>query len=155
MLMNLYFLRHGAADWPEWDKRDDDRPLTQKGKKVTRRVAKMLCKLDVAPSVILTSPLPRALQTAEIAAKCLKVELRQERVLGKGFNAAKLRDLLKRNKLEQLMIVGHEPDFSGVIRAVTGADLKLAKSGVARVDIGQDADAGRLIWLFPPKLAKK
>ena len=153
--MKIYFFRHADAEWPDWDKPDDERPLTKKGEKQTRRVAKMLCDLKVAPRVILTSPLPRALQTAVIAAKKLGAQLRQHRSLAKGFNAAKLHALLKRNKADELMLVGHEPDFSGVIRAVTGGDVKLCKAGVARVDLADGADAGQLIWLLPPKLAKR
>ena len=66
--MKLYFLRHGKADWPNWDKPDDERPLTEDGKKETATVAKLLARLEIAPA-ILTSPLPRASQTAEIAGK--------------------------------------------------------------------------------------
>lgn len=153
--MRLYLLRHGQADWPDWDKPDDERPLTKRGRKQMRRVAKMLCKLNVSPDVILTSPLPRAEQTARIAAKHLCVEMRIEPTLGKGFNAAQLRKLLKANRVAELMIVGHEPDFSAVIRVITGADVKLLKAGIARVDFEEGADAGQLVWLLQPKLARK
>jgi phosphohistidine phosphatase len=150
--MTLYLLRHGEADWPNWDKPDDERPLTKKGKKEMRRVAKFLCELDVAPAWILTSPLPRAQQTAKIVAKCLKIDLREEAALRPGFNAVKLKKLLGIDA--DLMIVGHEPDFSGVIRTLTGANVKLAKAGVARVDLEDNRTRGRLIWLVPPKVTK-
>ena len=153
--MKLYLLRHGKADWPNWDKPDDERPLTKKGKKEIRCVARLLCRLQVDSAVVLSSPLPRALETAEIVAKRLGAPLQQERGLGKGLNAAKLRDILKRNKVDELMLVGHEPDFSGVIRTVTGGEVKLAKGGIARIDIDEGQDAGRLIWLLSPKLAQK
>src|SRR5438874_1688523 len=70
--MQLYFLRHGEADWPGWTKPDDERPLTDFGKKEVRQVAKFLSRLKVKLDSIVTSPLPRALQTAEIAAEQLK-----------------------------------------------------------------------------------
>ncbi len=152
--MKLYFLRHGIADWPEWDRPDDERPLTKKGKKEMRRVAKFLRELEVRPAVILSSPLPRAWQTAEIAAEFLKVELREERELKKGFNAAKLRKMISRHAGEELMLVGHEPDFSAVIRVLTGGDVKLKKGGLARVDLGDREESARLIWLLPPKVAR-
>ena len=151
--MTLYLLRHGQADWPDWDKPDDERPLTKKGKKEMRRVAEFLGKLKVAPSLILSSPLPRAWQTAEIVAECLHVALREESALGPGFSAAKLKTILQRNQETELMIVGHEPDFSAVIHALTGGDVKLAKAAIARVDLEGDGTAGRLIWLLPPKVA--
>ncbi|CAN5602721.1 phosphohistidine phosphatase SixA [soil metagenome] len=152
--MKLYFLRHGKSDWPNWDKPDDERPLTKKGKKEMCHVARLLCKLKITPAM-LTSPLPRARQTAEIVADCLCLELREEKSLGQGFTAAKLRQILKSNEVDELMLVGHEPDFSAVIRSLTGANIKLSKAGVARVDLEQGTQAGCLIWLLPPKLAKR
>ena len=94
--------------------------------------------------MILSSPLPRAWQTAEIAAEYLELELREERDLAKGFNVAKLRKILSRHGDEDLMIVGHDPGFTDVIRALTGGDVKLAKGGLARVDLEDGAESGRL-----------
>jgi phosphohistidine phosphatase SixA len=53
------------------------------------------------------------------------------------------------------MVVGHEPDFTKTISALTGASLKLSKAGVALVDVDFSSQKGRLLWLFPPKIAKK
>jgi phosphohistidine phosphatase len=153
--MQLYFLRHGEADWPGWTKPDDERPLTDFGKKEVRQVAKFLNRLNVKPGLIVTSPLPRALQTAEVAAKQLKTKLRQDEALEPGFGVSQLRTVLKRHRSKVLMLVGHEPDFSSVISALSGASLKLSKAGVALVDIDQEAQEGRLLWLFPPKFSRK
>src|SRR5213592_1075211 len=153
--MQLHFLRHGEADWPGWTKPDDERPLTDFGKKEVRQVAKFLNRLKVKPDLIVTSPLPRALQTAEVAAEQLKTKLRQDEALEPGFGISELRSLLKRHGSKVLMVVGHEPDFSSVISALTGASLKLSKAGVAFVDIDPDTEKGRLLWLFPPKVARK
>jgi phosphohistidine phosphatase len=153
--MQLYFLRHGEADWPGWTKPDDERPLTDFGKKEVRQVAKFLNRLKVKPDSIVTSPLPRALQTAEVAAEQLKTKLRQDEALEPGFGISELRTVLKRHRSKVLMLVGHEPDFSSVISALTGASLKLSKAGVALVDIDPEAQEGRLLWLFPPKFARK
>ena len=153
--MKLYLLRHGKADWPDWTKPDDERPLTKEGKGEMRRIARFLHDVNVAPAMVLSSPLPRAWQTAEIAAGALGVELREEPVLRKGFTAAKARALIQRAKGADLMLVGHEPDFSAVIRALTGGTVKLGKGGIARIDLGDDAAAGRLTWLIPPKIARK
>jgi phosphohistidine phosphatase len=153
--MQLYFLRHGEADWPGWTKPDDERPLTDFGKREVRQVAKFLNRLKVKPDLIVTSPLPRALQTAEVAAEQLKTKLRQDEALEPGFGISELRTVLKRHRSKVLMLVGHEPDFSSVISALTGASLKLSKAGVALVDIDPEAQEGRLLWLFPPKFARK
>jgi phosphohistidine phosphatase len=153
--MQLYFLRHGEADWPGWTKPDDERPLTDFGKKEVRQVAKFLNRLKVKPDLVVTSPLPRALQTAEVAAEQLKTKLRQDEALEPGFGISELRTVLKRHRSKVLMLVGHEPDFSSVISALTGASLKLSKAGVALVDIDPEAQEGRLLWLFPPKFTRK
>jgi phosphohistidine phosphatase len=154
--MKVYFVRHADADWPDWIKPDDERPLTKKGKKQARRVGRRLCELGVEPAFAFTSPLPRAAQTAEIVAKRLCLEAEEEPALGKGFDLAALRKILQRAEGWNLMIVGHEPDFSAVIRKLTGGNVKLAKGGVARVDLESATSAkGTLVWLITPKIAKR
>ena len=153
--MELYFLRHGEADWPDWKKPDDERPLTKHGKKEMREVAAFLKRVKATPDLIVTSPLPRASQTAEIAAERLKVKCRKDNLLEPGFGRPDLERLLKKYPEESLMIVGHEPDFSEVISELTGASLKLSKAGIALVDLNHSWRGGRLLWLFPPKIATK
>ena len=153
--MELYFLRHGEAEWPEWKKPDDERPLTKRGKNEMHEVAAFLVRLKVRPALILTSPLPRAAQTAEITAEHLDVKCREERSLAPGFGPTELEQIINKHPAESLMIVGHEPDFTKTISALTGASLKLSKAGVALVDFDSSSRKGRLLWLFPPKIAKK
>ena len=107
------------------------------------------------PGLIVSSPLPRASQTAEIASEYLKSKLRTDDLLAKGFGIEELWTILKRHRAKRLMLVGHEPDFTAVISELTGASLKLSKAGVALVDVDLAAADGRLRWLFPPKLARK
>src|ERR1051325_8629585 len=153
--MQLYFLRHGEADWPNWSKPDDERPLTDFGRKEVRQLASFLNRLKVKPNLIISSPLPRASQTAEVAAEELKIKLRLDEALEPGFGITELRLLLQRHESKVLMLVGHEPDFTSVISALTGASLKLSKAGVVLVDLDPETEKGRLIWLFPPKFARK
>jgi phosphohistidine phosphatase len=153
--MQLYFLRHGEADWPDWKKSDDERPLTDFGKNEVRDVAKFLARLRVRPDLIVTSPLPRAAQTAEIAADYLKPKLRKDELLEPGFGMSELGTILKRHRSKALMLVGHEPDFTNVISGLTGASLKLSKAGVALLDVDPESQEGRVLWLFPPKFARK
>ena len=153
--MQLYFLRHGEADWRSWKKSDDERPLTDFGKKEMRDVAKFLARLKVRPDLIVTSPLPRASQTAKIAAEHLKAKLREDELLAPGFGVSELRTVLKRHHSKVLILVGHEPDFTNIISGLTGASLKLSKAGVALLDIDPEAEEGKLLWLFPPKFSRK
>jgi len=153
--MDLYFLRHGEADWPDWKKSDDERPLTKRGKKEMHDVGKFLKHIKARPDLIVTSPLPRASQTAEIAAEHLKVKCREDKLVAPGFGRQELERVLKKCPAESLMIVGHEPDFTQTIEQLTGASLKLSKAGVALVELDRSWRNGRLLWLFPPKIAKK
>jgi phosphohistidine phosphatase len=152
--MRLYFLRHGEADWPNWDRPDDERPLTERGKKEMRKVAKFLRALDIPLDDILSSPLPRARQTADIVAERFELHVREQETLGGGFNLSGLKELVQKYPVDNLMIVGHEPTFSEVICELTGANCKLSKGGIALTDLDEEEMKGRLLWLFPPKLAK-
>ncbi len=152
--MHLYFLRHGEADWPNWNKPDDERPLTKRGKKEIQKVAAFLDLLDVCLGHIVTSPLPRARQTAEIVANHLNVKLREDRVLEPGFDHVGLLRLVDKYAGSNLMLVGHEPDFSDALRELSGASVKLSKGGLALVDADAASMNGKLLWLFPPKIAK-
>jgi len=152
--MRLCFLRHGEADWPNWDKPDDERPLTERGRKEVKRVARLLEHLKFVPNAILTSPLPRASQTAEIVGKRLSIELQTEPGLAHGFNIERLRRMLAKRVPECVVVVGHEPEFSEVIRELTGGKIKISKAGVALLEINRGCTAGTLLWLFPPKFAK-
>ena len=150
--MRLYFLRHGAADWPDWNQPDDERPLTKEGRRELHQVGEFLARLKAKPDLILTSPLPRASQTADIAAEHLQARVHEERLLAPGFGAEDLKRLRRKYPQQVLMLVGHEPDFSSTIASLTGGNIKLSKAGVALVEL--DSGKGELRWLFPPKIAK-
>ena len=152
--MKLLFLRHGEADWPDWNRPDDERPLTKRGQKEMKRVAEFLELLDFRADAILSSPLPRARQTAEIVAERMGKEVTIEPNLAHGFNSKRLRKMIGHTDAAEVMIVGHEPEFSQVIKELTGGKVKLSKAGVALLEIDRDASAGELRWLFPPKIAK-
>jgi phosphohistidine phosphatase len=152
--MKLCFLRHGEADWPNWNKPDDERPLTDRGRKEMKRVAKFLERLRFSAAVILTSPLPRASQTAEIVAKRLGIELKTEPALAHGFNIERLRRIIAKVNADCTMVVGHEPEFSEVIKELTGGEVKLSKAGIALLEINRGCTSGKLLWLFPPKIPK-
>src|SRR2546430_4438189 len=153
--MKLYFLRHGEADWTDWKKPDDEGPVAKRGKREMPDLAKFPGRLKGRPDLIVTSPLPRAAQTAEIASDYLKAKVRKDESLAPGFGASKLRTVMKRHRANILMLVGHEPDFTNVILGLTGASLKLSKAGVALVDVDPKSEEGKLLWLFPAKIGKK
>jgi phosphohistidine phosphatase len=153
--LDLYFFRHGLADWPNWKGSDDDRPLTEEGKKETHRVAAFLADAGARPEKIITSPLPRASQTADIAAEHLRAQLETVDSLAKGFDVAALKEILSGDKIDSVMLVGHEPDFSDVIAKLTGGNVKLKKTGIARIALDRKTMTGKLRWLLTPALCSR
>jgi phosphohistidine phosphatase len=156
--MKLYFLRHGVAvDADEWEGDDASRPLTGAGRKEMEREAKAIAKLDLQIDCIITSPLKRAKETAEIVAERLDAAdrvMEDDRLAG-GFDAAHLALLLgERDAKESIMLVGHEPDFSKtIVQLIGGGSVDLKKGGLARIDIDDPKiPAGDLLWLIPPKV---
>ena len=150
--MLIYFFRHGQADWPHWKESDDKRPLNTRGVKETDQMAKFLRRLGLKPAIIISSPLPRAYQTASIVAEVVEAPIEEDSKVSKGFAADQLRSILEQHPVDEIIVVGHDPDFSNLLKILTGSQLKLAKSGVACVDL-DDKQNGKLIWLLPPNIA--
>lgn len=156
-MRQLYFLRHGLADRAAYEGSDDRlRPLTPEGRERLAVQAANLRRMGWRPDLLLSSPLTRALQTAEIVAGGLDQEIpvQVEESLACGFNLRELKGLLDRySSTRQLVLVGHEPDFSEMISFLTGGSaLVIKKASLARVDLfHEDPPAGELVWLIPPK----
>ena len=157
--LRLYFLRHGLADREAFSGDDDrERPLTEEGEIRMEREAEFLADLGLELDLILTSPLVRARQTAEIVARRLDLgeKLSEEPRLDPAFDTERLAGILAQldGTVHNVMLVGHEPSFSDVVGEITGGShVVCKKGGLARVDVtaGQKP-LGRLVWLLPPKV---
>ncbi len=154
--MKLYLLRHGMADRDEWHGSDAERPLTSEGRKCMEREAKAMEDLGVCPDRIITSPLTRAKETAQIVAERLHLEdkLVEDTRVANSFDVERLAEIVRENdEAQSLMFVGHEPDFSETIgELVGGARVGLKKGGLARIDLSDSSSTrGDLVWLLPPK----
>jgi phosphohistidine phosphatase len=152
--MKLYFLRHGIADWPDWDPaRDLERPLTKDGMKKMKEQARALADLDLKIDAVLSSPYTRAYQTADIVAGKLGLEVKTEPRLAPGFNTDKLAELIEPFADDQaLLLVGHEPTLSTVIaELIGGGRVQMKKGTLARVDVNRELQ-GELVWLLQPKI---
>ncbi len=158
MALRLYFLRHGqAASRAEWHGEDDARPLTPEGKRRVRGEGAALHRLDLGLDLIVSSPLLRAQQTAEIVASALGpgARLITDPRLGPGFGPRQLKALLATHRgASALMLVGHEPDFSETIsHLIGGGRLDVKKGALVLVELADPTTlAGRLVWLIPPKV---
>jgi len=151
--MQLYFLRHGRADRSAWSGNDHDRPLTENGKERMRRQALAIADMGLPIQTILTSPLTRAFQTAEIVAQQLGMEafLETDDRISPGFFLEDLQSILEdRWGMEGLMLVGHEPDFSELISDLTGGEVLVKKGSLIRVDVDYvSALSGILVFSLP------
>jgi phosphohistidine phosphatase SixA len=85
------------------------------------------------------------------AAGALGAPVEQRPELKPGFDRGECDTLLVTREGADVMMVGHEPDFSGLIRSLTGGRVKLSKGGTAEIEIGGELTAPRLLWLFPAK----
>ncbi len=154
--MILYFVRHGVAEnREEWFESDDLRPLTEDGEKRMRAAARWMGKLGVRPAVILTSPLVRARQTADILAEVLSAPVEESPALEPGFGISALGELLKAYPdADSLLLVGHEPDFSATIEGLMGGGrVSVKKGSLIRVDLfSTTPPRGQLIWNIPPRM---
>ena len=156
--MNCYFLRHGIAVEPdEWTGPDFDRPLTREGIERMKCEARAIADLSLQLDVIVTSPLLRARQTAEIVADRLKLrdDIVEDERLADGFDSRRLSEILgEHDKAGAIMLVGHEPTMSATIGRIIGdANVELKKAALAGVALSDaSATRGTLICLIPPKV---
>jgi phosphohistidine phosphatase len=117
--VKLYGMRPRPAEDFSSSGRDFDRSLTPQGRERVKLVAARLAELDEVPKVIVSSPLVRALQTAEIVAAELGIPaVETRRALAPGGPAHDLVLELAHEGRKRLMVVGHEPDLSGLVESL-------------------------------------
>jgi phosphohistidine phosphatase len=125
----IWLLRHGDAE-DGGGKPDADRELTEKGERQSVAAGKALKKLGVELDVCLTSPKVRAKRTAELACGELDAPVEEDdRLAGGDFDPLELAA-----GRGEVMLVGHEPDFSSAVAMVTGSRVKMKKGGIAALD---------------------
>jgi phosphohistidine phosphatase len=161
--VELYLIRHGIAEergeaWPD----DRKRPLTKKGESRLREQAAGLAALGVTVDVVLTSPLTRARQTAEIIAKGLPekppVEVAESLSPGAAF-ARFVQDLSGRQGAAKIACVGHEPDLGHLAAKLldVARPLEFKKGAVCRIDLDDvpPAEGGTLRWFATPRMLRR
>ncbi|MDQ3020219.1 MAG: histidine phosphatase family protein [Bacteroidota bacterium] len=156
--MKIYLIRHAEAiDYETNTVKDDEyRFITPNGRLITRKIGKVLMEELKDLDKIFTSPLIRAVQTAEIIATRLKfkndVELANE--LKNESTTSSLQQLINNNSnFSSIALVGHEPKISTLVKIFSDKkDLsEFRKSSVCLIDFDIAEQAGKFIWYFDSK----
>lgn len=127
----LWLLRHGDA---EDGSPDAERKLTEKGRRQSTAAGAALAALGVKLEACLASPKVRAAQTAELACEALGVEPELEPKLAGGrFDA----EAVAAGLGDEVLLVGHDPDFSMAVHSLTGAQVRMKKGGLAGIEKGE------------------
>lgn len=154
--MILYFLRHGRAEEREPGGRDEDRQLSDEGMAQLHAAAPIWRRLNLRPDAIVSSPLPRALRTAELLADAVggRRPAAVERLAPGAAWSAFGRTLADHPEARRVVFVGHEPDLSAAVALLTGATIRLRPGGLAAVEFPgvPEPGAGELAWLLDPDL---
>lgn len=161
--MDCLIVRHGiAVEREEWEGKDVDRPLTEKGKRRVRQVAAGLRRLEMRPTVIYASPARRAVETAQLLHDLLAsrslVQLRDE--LLPEAPPTQVLSLLQDLPPESCVIcIGHEPHLgmaaSILLSGRASASFPLKKAGACLIELSTPAKPGRGVlrwWLTPSQL---
>jgi phosphohistidine phosphatase len=159
--MEIYIFRHGIAEEGQAGQPDSERALTPDGRKKLRHILRVAASAGVAPSLILTSPYKRAVQTAQLAAEALeyKGELLRTKALEPGASPKTVWDEIRVHKDEpRILLAGHEPLFSRLTAYLLGSpnlqiDFKKGAIACIEVDRFPAEPHGALRWMLTPKLA--
>ncbi|SRR5258708_6090085 len=158
----LYLIRHGLAEergdtWPD----DTKRPLTAEGMTRLRKAARGMGQLGLSLDVMLTSPLVRTRQTAEIVAGGLEPHpaiVNVDSLAPGGAYAAIVADLEKHARKTRIALVGHEPGIGELAARLIGSRhaIEFKKGAIARIDVDDipPAGPGDLRWLMTPKILR-
>jgi len=154
--MELILLRHGKAEDLN-TAGDAARALVEKGRKQARRAGALLRGIDRRPDVVLTSPRVRALQTAEEFCEAAGMPgpvVQSWLDCGMDPEMA-MRELAAFSEFERVMIVGHEPDFSGLtewLLGCSGSSVEVKKGALVGLTVHPPAWSARLHFVIPPRL---
>lgn len=150
--MRIYLVRHAKAVDRQNGIPEERRFLTDEGRTAFRQTARRLARKGIEPEIIFTSPLIRAVQTAEILASALRFEgpVAVTSELEPGFNKDGLVRLLTGlSATREIALVGHEPDLSVLAETLTEPrePVVLKKGDLLALDIDPDfKDPARLVW---------
>jgi phosphohistidine phosphatase len=158
----IYIIRHGLAEergdgWPD----DSKRPLTEDGATKWRKASRALARTGLIVDVVLTSPLIRARQTAEIFAAAFSPHpalVTVDALAPDGTLAAVMTEIEKHARRKRIAIVGHEPGLGELAARLAGMRqaLEFKKGAICRIDVESltSKSPGMLRWFLTPRLLR-
>jgi phosphohistidine phosphatase len=161
--LELYLVRHAiaadrGADYPD----DSKRPLTNAGISRFRKEAKALGAADVGIELIISSPLTRAKQTAEILAQALPTRpsiTLSDSLAPAGTPASIFQELAKHMRKGKIALVGHEPNIGELAARLIGSrtPIEFKKGAICRIDfeVFPPKGSGQLRWFITPKMLRR
>lgn len=159
--MNIYLIRHAEAEQTSELKPHEERELTTRGIEILKASAENWKNYFIEIDMILSSPLKRAMQTAEIIKKTFEVKLDvvEEISLLNGGQTEDLLNLAGSLGLNDLVMIGHQPDIGNHISIMTGTDelnCRIPPSTIAKIsfDGNPGIGKGKLEFLIPPIIKK-
>ncbi len=137
-MKTLYILRHAKSSWDNPSLSDFERSLNERGVKTAPLIAAVICKNDLKPDLILSSPARRAEQTAVLVKEAAKIDV--EIQFDERIYEASPQQLVQviselKSDTESAMIVGHNPGLEGLIRFLTGEDQAMPTAALAVIDL--------------------
>jgi phosphohistidine phosphatase len=162
-VLELYLIRHGIAaergeDYPD----DSKRPLTGRGIARLKREARALTALGISFDVIVTSPLARARQTADVLSESLQGKppvVTTDALAPAGTSAAVIQEIAKHARKARVALVGHEPNLGELAGRLIGArsPIEFKKGAICRIDFDvlPPKSLGQLCWFLPPRVLRQ
>jgi phosphohistidine phosphatase len=158
--MQIYLLRHGIAEDGKPGRPDSERALTDEGRARLRRVLKRARTADVTPSLILSSPYRRAMETADAAVEVLRYqdEVVQSRAFVPEASPEEAWEEIRLHpKEESVLIASHEPlmsSLTGFLLGCSALQVDMKKAALVRIDVDRFGaePRGVLKWMLTPGL---
>jgi phosphohistidine phosphatase len=159
-MKTLFILRHAKSSWNEPDLSDFERPLNRRGLEAAPLIGETMKKNQFQPDLIVSSPAKRAAQTANLVKEAAEIggEIRFDERIYEASPARLLEIISEQNeKTDSVMLVGHNPGFEGLVRALTGETHSMPTAALAVIDLQTDkwsevkSASGNLRILIRPK----
>lgn len=140
-MKQLLLMRHAKSDWDADYSRDHDRPLNDRGVRSARLMGRFLAAHDLAPGLVISSTAQRARSTAQLAAEAGGWDAEIDLQL--GFYEAGPEGVVeiaaKAPDVHRLMLIGHQPTWSGVVSSITGTRVDIKTASVAVIELEIDS----------------